>query len=93
MFSKILRTNVEHSLRARGLSTSAGPIPEALEEIWNITGDEDVFERVHLSAGDMMMMDNRRFFHARDAFDDGAAGDKGGKRLLLRFWIRDTERR
>ena len=85
VFSKIMRTNIEHSLRARGESTSDGRIPEALEELWDITGDEGVIERVRLEAGDMMVMANRRFFHARDAFDDGA----GGKRLLLRFWIRD----
>ena len=87
-YSKILRTNVEHALReaeARGLSApDVQSIQTAMDEVESIANDEKVFWRLKLQAGDVIIMHNRRFLHARDGFEDG----ESQHRLLLRYWIK-----
>jgi alpha-ketoglutarate-dependent taurine dioxygenase len=43
-----------------------------------------------LAPGELAIIDNRSVFHGRRSFDDSA--DEGEKRLLLRTWIRRSER-
>ena len=61
----------------------------ALDEVEMIANDESIFSRVKLEPGDVLLLDNRRFLHARDGFED----DDQHRRLLLRYWIRTRARR
>ena len=56
----------------------------ALDDIEKVANTDDVFQRVTLKPGDILVLDNRRYLHARDSFEDCAQQ----RRLLLRFWIR-----
>lgn len=56
----------------------------ALDDIERIANDESVFQRIMLQSGDLLVLDNRRYLHARDSFEDC----ERQQRLLLRYWIR-----
>lgn len=66
-YAVILRKNVEH----------AGASPQvmaALDELETVANSEDTFWRVRLAPGEGLVLDNRRWLHARDAFEDDEAG-------------------
>ena len=81
-YAVILRKNVEHALPAGDRATRA-----ALDEVESVANTEGVFRRLMLEPGDCIVLDNRRFLHARDGFED--EGDR--RRLLLRYWIRTRD--
>ena len=60
----------------------------ALDDIERVANDENVFHRLMLQSGDLLVLDNRRYLHARDSFEDC----EGQRRLLLRYWIRTRSR-
>jgi len=89
-FAVILRKNVEHALQDDAMSVDkafATDVRSALDEIEMVANDEGVFSRLLLGPGDLILLDNRRFLHARDGFED----DTTHQRLLLRYWLRTRE--
>lgn len=71
-YAVILRKNVEHA----GAAPPGSPLASALDEVVAVANDESTFFRIKLAPGEGFIVDNRRWLHARDAFDDGP-GDEG----------------
>lgn len=47
---------------------------------------EEVSHKIKYQEGDLLLFNNRRILHGRDAFTDAA---EGSQRHMLRFWLKD----
>jgi alpha-ketoglutarate-dependent taurine dioxygenase len=82
-FGAILRANVEGA----GAAPAGSALASVLDELAHRSNQEGAFTRLRLASGEAFVVDNRRWLHARDAFEDDGV-EAGAARLLLRVWLR-----
>jgi hypothetical protein len=78
------RTFVEKAPMVPGVPPLTAQQIEALDLLHEVA--EDLCIRADFAPGDLQLINNHVIYHGRDAFEDGAAPDAGG-RLLLRIWL------
>ena len=61
----------------------------ALECMSDLARRPEFSMRFDLQPGDLLLLNNSRVLHARDAYEDWPQPDR--KRLLIRFWLKGQQ--
>jgi hypothetical protein len=81
------RERILVGMKGAGLPITALEM-EAVDYLHRLATSDEFSVRLALKAQDVLVLNNHRTLHGRDAFEDGG----NGRRLVVRLWINLRER-